>query len=746
MNKFLRILLTAACVAVACQRRALCAAADEPELMHAAKGAEIAVSAPAPVAPDAYALYVDGVLKESEGKYGDALALYEQALALDPKATEVYRDAIKAAMRTGKMDVAQRCMTELLKLQPDNAGNLALSGMVNWGQGRIPEAVADYEKALSLEPDNSDALYQLSLLVRDSEPKRSLEYLVKYSELNDQDRPRVYYEIAVLKLRQNDTAGAEEYFKKAAALSPDFLQPRYALGQLYEVRNATAAAIAVYKEVLKADPKNDKLNVRVGELYLALDKVPEAEACFRRGVEIDSANPTANYWLAAIAEERKDYAAAAEFLHNSSEYEKTPSLALRRSLYLTQNHQVREAVNVLNDAYGKWPEVSDIGYFYALGLTDQKQYEKAFEVLAGICKREPDNLDALVQLGVTAERLNRMDVMEQSFDAVLSTRPQNPMVLNYYGYALADRGLKLGQAQEYVEKALALEPDNGAYQDSLGWIQFKRGQYPQALASILKAARNSPYDAEIWAHMGAVYSVLGSSGPAWLSYRTAYVLEPALPDLQRKAQDELDRIPKPERGGLYLKYLAQTQGGYEKYSALCNVTLETGGSGAQFKGIVDYEPGTGVTFSLTGPMFTPVWKAEISSAGAFRHDMAETMGVESEKLDAIARGMMRILSDYYGGAMFRAAAGRGAEFSSGWGGVSVETGDYVLGFSKQGDTLDSVKFSDGGEISLLLGDYGRFGLHMVPKYLEFRRFGFKVRVSVVKDNPSFSDNGGIIPK
>jgi len=242
--------------------------------------------------------------------------------------------------------------------------------------------------------------------------------------------------------------------------------------------------------------------------------------------------------------------------------------------------------------------------------------------------------------------------------------------------------------------------------------------------------------------MGAVYSVLGSSGSAWVAYRMAYVLEPALPDLTAKAKAVFERVPDAEKGSVYLNYLAGAHGLYEKYAALCDVTLETGGESAQFKGILTYEPQAGISLGLTGPMFTPVWKAEISSGGVFSHDMSETMGFESEKLNGVARDMMRILNDYYSGAMFKSGS---SEFSSGWGGDSLNTGTYKLGFNKQGDTVESVKFSEGGEISLRLDGYGRFGLHMIPRTLEFKRLGFKVRISVVKDNPSFAVNGVVIP-
>ena len=59
---------------------------------------------------------------------------------------------------------------------------------------------------------------------------------------------------------------------------------------------------------------------------------------------------------------------------------------------------------------------------------------------------------------------------------------------NYLGFMWADQNIHLDEAEDYIKRALAAEPENGAYLDSLGWLHYRQGKYEQALAELLSAA------------------------------------------------------------------------------------------------------------------------------------------------------------------------------------------------------------------------------------------------------------------
>jgi len=98
---------------------------------------------------------------------------------------------------------------------------------------------------------------------------------------------------------------------------------------------------------------------------------------------------------------------------------------------------------------------------------------------------------------------------ESEFRKALAIDPQNAAVLNYLGYMLADQGLKLPEALQMIHKAVDLEPQNGAYLDSLGWVYFKTGQYPLAEENLRKANERMNTDPTVHDHLGEVYEKTG---------------------------------------------------------------------------------------------------------------------------------------------------------------------------------------------------------------------------------------------
>jgi len=84
-------------------------------------------------------------------------------------------------------------------------------------------------------------------------------------------------------------------------------------------------------------------------------------------------------------------------------------------------------------------------------------------------------------------------------------------VLNYYGYMLADRGVRLEEATAMIQKAVALDPNNGAYLDSLGWAYYKQNKLAEAEENLRKAADRQSHDPTILGHLGDVYMKLGQN-------------------------------------------------------------------------------------------------------------------------------------------------------------------------------------------------------------------------------------------
>ncbi len=129
--------------------------------------------------------------------------------------------------------------------------------------------------------------------------------------------------------------------------------------------------------------------------------------------------------------------------------------------------------------------------------------------------------------GSMRERAGDWARAEADLRAALALAPQEPIVLNYLGYSLLDRGDRLDEAGALIERAAALRPDDGGIIDSLGWSLYRRGRFVEAVARLEKAAVLEPDDATIFGHLGDAYWRVGRRIEARFRWRAALDLDPS---------------------------------------------------------------------------------------------------------------------------------------------------------------------------------------------------------------------------
>ena len=147
---------------------------------------------------------------------------------------------------------------------------------------------------------------------------------------------------------------------------------------------------------------------------------------------------------------------------------------------------------------------------YADLLRDDERYPEAVQILTRAIDAEPaDTGDAVWSLyylrGASEERAGDWPKGEADLQHALMLKPDEPEVLNYLGYAWADRGEHLTEALAMLEKAAALEPKSGAIVDSLGWAHYRIHQYADAAKELERAVLLDPSDPEVNNHLGDVY-------------------------------------------------------------------------------------------------------------------------------------------------------------------------------------------------------------------------------------------------
>ena len=147
--------------------------------------------------------------------------------------------------------------------------------------------------------------------------------------------------------------------------------------------------------------------------------------------------------------------------------------------------------------------------------------------------------------GITFHRMDQWPAAEADFRASLLLNPGQAQVLNYLGYSLIEEGKDLDEALGMIEQAVAAQPDSGAIVDSLGWVYFQLGRYPEAVVQMERAAALEPVDPVVNDHLGDVYWAVGRVTEAQFQWRRALSFEPEAAEALRiraKLADGLDAV------------------------------------------------------------------------------------------------------------------------------------------------------------------------------------------------------------
>jgi tetratricopeptide (TPR) repeat protein len=119
-----------------------------------------------------------------------------------------------------------------------------------------------------------------------------------------------------------------------------------------------------------------------------------------------------------------------------------------------------------------------------------------------------------------------VELLERHLRRLIVLKPESPQGYNALGYSFADRNIRLDEAAQLVDKALALAPDDGYILDSKGWVLFRQGKLAAALEILQKSYAKQP-DAEVAAHIGEVLWTMGRRDEALSVWREASKTYPA---------------------------------------------------------------------------------------------------------------------------------------------------------------------------------------------------------------------------
>lgn len=394
--------------------------------------------------------------------------------------------------------------------------------------------------------DDSTVLIGMSQLAQQLERNETADVLADRAVERLPDAPEVWFWRARLFNAHGDAEQARQVLERAVALHPDNpdIRRTYAVLLKTEFGDAEAAARALAE--LPADDETLALRAayaieaddyaQVGEVQQALEALPEprpagrmlligglaearAEQVRETGGEAASAQVSAlreraAYWYGQVSEDdEREFLRAAQRLAVLEQQEGRIDAAIERLASL------RAVADPGSD------EFADSFLLESELLEREGRREQALTVLSLGVAALPDDGRLRYSRGLMHERMNRVDEALEDFRTLVESDPDNPIYLNAYGYTLTDRTDRHEEALVMIERALAMQPDDIATIDSMGWVLHRLGRHEEALIFLEQAFEEQP-DAEIGAHLGEVLWVLGRRDEARTIWRQAQQDDP----------------------------------------------------------------------------------------------------------------------------------------------------------------------------------------------------------------------------
>jgi tetratricopeptide (TPR) repeat protein len=278
-----------------------------------------------------------------------------------------------------------------------------------------------------------------------------------------------------------------------------------AVAQLYLEQKRYAEARDVVQRLWAEDRSDRELELAVARLSVQMHDYATAQKLLEELKAADFGEPGAvTFDLAQVAEETKHYDEAIALYREITEGDRAWPAKLRIAVVLGKKGDPAEAIRYLAalDPEGSEQRIERV-QTQALVMREAGDYQGSYAVLSTALAGEPDSAELLYDVAMAAEKLDRLDEVEAHLKRLIELKPDNAQALNALGYTLVDRTQRTAEGLKLIEKALALAPADPFILDSMGWAQYRMGNFDDSEKFLRRALADRP-DPEIAAHLGEV--------------------------------------------------------------------------------------------------------------------------------------------------------------------------------------------------------------------------------------------------
>lgn len=396
-------------------------------------------------------------------------------------------------------------------------------------------------------------------------PEQQLAVLDLLQQLRNKqpDNAAIWYAIAIMHQHLQQYDEALKSIDQSLRINPKYLSAGLQKARIMVLLKRHDEALRWLKQLRRDHPQHKGMQVLQARVFLEMQRMPEALTAFRDLHLNFPEDPAILLSLALLEEEAGHYEQASAYFYQllarqnhineshfylgriaDNEERYTDAINhfsqvtggreflpahLRAAQLMQQENGLLSAREYLQEQRDLHPHsATDLLRIEIEMLSQERDYHTALQLVNEALQQQPDQADLLYTRAMLAERTDNLEQMERDLRSLIEQNPDNADALNALGYALADRTERWNEALPLIQRAIALEPENPAIIDSLGWVYFRMGKIEQALPLLEQAFSLMP-DHEIAAHLGEVLWLTGERQRAIEVWQQGYDNTPDSP-------------------------------------------------------------------------------------------------------------------------------------------------------------------------------------------------------------------------
>ena len=452
-------------------------------------------------------------------------------LEVAPDNMQAHRISAIQAVKKNELETALGHMEKIMDLGGDADFDSLAAMAGNLPPEQQQELLDLYQQLEQRHPDNPELQYSIALLLKvTGEPQQALAKLEPLLDNKPDFQPALILKGDLL-YQTDQKQQALDHLRANTRQFPDNRQMGTLYGRMLIGEGELQTAQNEFRRLVNRFPDVPGLRLSYALVALENDQIALAEEELTRLIEQGHHSDEAHYYLGRIADEENENEQAIGYYRNVEKGNYFfPALA-RASELMAEQGELDEALADIREIRKNNPDQDENFRLLEINLLlDRDHDERALQAANEALESFPGNVRIRYARAMLLDSMDKPEQAEADLRTIIEEQPDNAVALNALGYILTTRTDRLDEARDYIERALAIDPENPAILDSMGWVLYLQGNTDESL-SYLSRAWEAYADPEVAAHYGEALWQTGNQEQARSIWREGFEQDPDHPIL-----------------------------------------------------------------------------------------------------------------------------------------------------------------------------------------------------------------------